>query len=118
MTGPVVCDKCREEFVINRFIKSFDVLRDGTPLAITSFECPACGQMYTVHVEDEQSEQLRDNLRRAQERYRDCCYQTPINTEQERQLKQEIATRKQALYKHEFRLKKHYMKRLKKYGKS
>lgn len=108
------CGACGMEFTIDRLDVEKDTMKDGHPIEIISFTCPKCDEKYIVTVRDEESARLRDKLQAAQEAYRKSGDSHDENTI--RKARNEVSYSKRALMIYMSKLKKKYLKELRKRG--
>lgn len=110
-----VCDECGMEFTIERLDIDKDTMKDGHEVEVISFTCPKCDEKFIVAVRDEESARLQDRLQSAQEKYRKSG---DIKAEDKvRQLRNEMKYSKRSLATYMSKLKKKYLKELRKRGK-
>lgn len=110
-----VCNECGMEFTIDRLDTDKDVMKDGHEVEVISFTCPKCDERFVVAVRDEESARLRDKLQAAQEEHRKSYDSNDEN--KIRRLKNEVSYSKRALTIYMSKLKKKYLKELRKRGK-
>lgn len=109
------CDACGMEFAVHKFDTEKDTLKDGHEISVVSFSCPKCDERFIVTVRDEESARLRDILQESQERYRQSYNPNDLDTG--RRLRNEVGHNKRALLRYMYKLKRRYLKELKKRGK-
>ncbi len=110
-----VCDECGMEFTIDRLDTDKEAMKDGHEVEVISFTCPKCDEKFIVAVRDEESARLRDKLQSSQEYYRKIY--DPKDQNKTRQLRNEIYYNKRSLVVYMDKLKKRYLKELRKRGK-
>lgn len=110
-----VCDECGMEFTVDRLDTDKEVMKDGHEVEVISFTCPKCDERFIVSVRDEESAGLRDKLQAAQEDYRKTY--DPQDENKTRRLRNEIYYNKRSLMVYMNKLKKRYLKELRKRGK-
>lgn len=110
-----VCDECGMEFTVDRLDTDKEVMKDGHDVEVISFTCPKCDERFIVAVRDEESARLRDKLQAAQEEYRKSYDVKDDN--KVRRLRNEVSYSKRALTTYMSKLKKRYLKELRKRGK-
>lgn len=110
-----VCDECGMEFTVDRLDTDKEVMKDGHDVEVISFTCPKCDERFIVAVRDEESARLRDKLQAAQEEYRKSYDIKDDN--KVRRLRNEVSYSKRALTTYMSKLKKRYLKELRKRGK-
>lgn len=110
-----VCNECGMEFTVDRLDTDKEVMKDGRDVEVISFTCPKCDERFIVAVRDEESARLRDKLQAAQEEYRKSYDIKDDN--KVRRLRNEVSYSKRALTTYMSKLKKKYLKELRKRGK-
>lgn len=110
-----VCNECGMEFTVDRLDTDKEVMKDGHDVEVISFTCPKCDERFIVAVRDEESARLRDKLQAAQEEYRKSYDIKDDN--KVRRLRNEVSYSKRALTTYMSKLKKKYLKELRKRGK-
>lgn len=110
-----VCNECGMEFTVDRLDTDKEVMKDGHDVEVISFTCPKCDERFIVAVRDEESARLRDKLQAAQEEYRKSYDIKDDN--KVRRLRNEVSYSKRALTTYMSKLKKRYLKELRKRGK-
>lgn len=110
-----VCNECGMEFTIERLDVDKHTMKDGTEVEVISFTCPKCDEKFVVAVRDEESARLRDRLQSVQEKYRKSGDIKDENMV--RQLRNEVQYSKRSLAVYMSKLKKKYLKELRKRGK-
>lgn len=105
-----ICDDCGMEFKIQRLDEKTDTMKDGHKVRVLSFTCPKCDNEYIVSVMDEQSAQLRKEWKAAQEEHQNS------SGDKLRITKNEMEFRKKKMFTYMNRLKKHYLKELRRRG--
>ncbi len=110
-----VCNECGMEFTVDRLDTDKEVMKDGHDVEVISFTCPKCDERFIVAVRDEESARLRDKLQAAQEEYRKSYDVKDDN--KVRRLRNEVSYSKRALTTYMSKLKKRYLKELRKRGK-
>ena len=108
-----VCDACGMEFEVEKFNVDKDVLGDQ-PIEVVSFTCPKCDERYIVTVRDEESGKMQAQLKKAQR-----AYQKSYNAHDEdnmRKARQEADFYKRKMQNYMRRLKKRYLKELRRRG--
>lgn len=110
-----VCNECGMEFTVDRLDTDKEVMKDGHDVEVISFTCPKCDERFIVAVRDEESARLRDKLQAAQEEYRKSYDVKDDN--KVRRLRNEVSYSKRALTTYMSKLKKKYLKELRKRGK-
>ena len=110
-----VCNECGMEFTIERLDVDKHTMRDGNEVEVISFTCPKCDEKFVVAVRDEESARLRDRLQSVQEKYRKSGDIKDENMV--RQLRNEVQYSKRSLAVYMSKLKKKYLKELRKRGK-
>lgn len=101
-----ICDECGMEFTVERLTEEQDTLK-GHPVKVLSFICPKCDNKYIVSVMDDESAQLRKEWKAAQGEYRD---------QDSRSARNEADFRKKKMFVYMNKLKKQYLKELRKRG--
>ena len=110
-----VCNECGMEFTVERLDVDKHTMKDGNEVEVISFTCPKCDEKFVVAVRDEESARLRDRLQSAQEKYRKSGDIKDENMV--RQLRNEAQYSKRSLAVYMSKLKKKYLKELRKRGK-
>ena len=110
-----VCNECGMEFTIERLDVDKHIMKDGNEVEVISFTCPKCDEKFVVAVRDEESARLRDRLQSVQEKYRKSGDIKDENMV--RQLRNEVQYSKRSLAVYISKLKKKYLKELRKRGK-
>lgn len=110
-----VCNECGMEFTIERLDVDKQTMKDGNEVEVISFTCPKCDEKFVVAVRDEESARLRDRLQSVQEKYRKSGDIKDENMV--RQLRNEVQYSKRSLAVYMSKLKKKYLKELRKRGK-
>lgn len=110
-----VCNECGMEFTIERLDIGKHTMKDGNEVEVISFTCPKCDEKFVVAVRDEESARLRDRLQSVQEKYRKSGDIKDENMV--RQLRNEVQYSKRSLAVYMSKLKKKYLKELRKRGK-
>ena len=110
-----VCNECGMEFTIERLDIDKHTMKDGSEVEVISFTCPKCDEKFVVAVRDEESARLRDRLQSVQEKYRKSGDIKDENMV--RQLRNEVQYSKRSLAVYMSKLKKKYLKELRKRGK-
>lgn len=110
-----VCNECGMEFTVDRLYTDKEVMKDGHDVEVISFTCPKCDERFIVAVRDEESARLRDKLQAAQKEYRKSYDIKDDN--KVRRLRNEVSYSKRALTIYMSKLKKKYLKELRKRGK-
>ena len=110
-----VCNECGMEFTVDRLDMDKETMKDGHKVEVISFTCPKCDEKFIVAVRDEESARLRDKLQAAQEEYRKSYDIKDDN--KVRRLRNEVSYSKRALTTYMSKLKKRYLKELRKRGK-
>lgn len=109
------CDACGMDFAVRRFDTEKDTLKDGHEISVVYFSCPKCDERFIVTVRDEESARLRDILQESQERYRQSYDSS--DSDKTRKARNEVGHNKRALLRYMYKLKRRYLKELKKRGK-
>lgn len=110
-----VCNECGMEFTVDRLDIDKDTMKGGHEVEVISFTCPKCDERFIVAVRDDESARLQDRLQSAQEKYRKSG---DIKDEDKvRQLRNEMKYSKRSLMVYTDKLKKRYLKELRKRGK-
>lgn len=109
------CNACGMEFTVERLDTDKDIMKDGHKVEVMFFTCPKCDEKFIVSVRDEESARLRDNLWSAQQVYQQSF--DPKDESKQRIARNEVNYSKRALIVYMNRLKKKYLKELKKRGK-
>lgn len=110
-----VCDSCGMEFKINHLDTDIDTMKNGYEVEVISFTCPKCDEKYIVAVRDEESARLQKDLQAAQVAYKKSY--DPKDDSKQRTARNEVRYRKKVLMTYMSKLKKKYLKELKKRGK-
>lgn len=110
-----VCNECGMEFTIERLDIDKDTMKDGHEVEVISFTCPKCDEKFIVTVRDEESARLQGKLQSVQEKYRKSGDTKDEN--KMRQLRNEVKYSKRSLAVYMDKLKKKYLKELRKRGK-
>lgn len=110
-----VCNECGMEFTIEHLDIDKHTMKDGNEVEVISFTCPKCDEKFVVAVRDEESARLRDRLQSVQEKYRKSGDIKDENMA--RQLRNEVQYSKRSLAVYMSKLKKKYLKELRKRGK-
>lgn len=110
-----VCNECGMEFTIDRLDIDKHTMKDGNEVEVVSFTCPKCDEKFVVAVRDEESARLQGKLQSAQEKYKESCETKAEN--KMRQLRNEVKYSKRTLAIYMSKLKKKYLKELRKRGK-
>lgn len=64
-TKVTVCDKCKDEFIISfHDLKVEGIVVGGENLTVTNFRCPRCEKMYVVLIDNVQTLQMKEYIRR------------------------------------------------------
>ena len=105
-----ICDSCGMEFEIEALDRVQDTLKDGQEVEVLSFTCPKCDERYIVAVRDTTSASLQKSVQAAKEAYRNSY------GADEYKLKKEMEFHKRQLSLYMSRLKKRYLKELRKRG--
>lgn len=109
-----ICNNCGMEFTIQKLNKQSDTMKDGNDVEVLSFTCPKCDERYIVTVRDDYSGELQKELEYSQDRYRNGYDKhNPNNEERLAQAQREVKINKKRLYTYMNRLKKRYIKELK-----
>ena len=109
-----MCDECGMSFTIDKMDVSKETMDNGQAVEVVSFTCPKCDSRYIIAVRDEESTRLRDQLQKAQEDYKDSY--EPGNEEKMRQAKKQVNFCKRQLMNYMNKLKKKYLKELRRRG--
>ena len=107
-----VCDACGMEFTLERLDVDKDQIGNNL-VEVISFTCPKCDERFIVAVRDKESAKLRDQLQKAQKSY-EKSYGS--GEEAMRQAKKEVSFRKRQLTNYMSKLKKKYLKELRRRG--
>ena len=108
-----VCDNCGMEFEVERLDVTKEMLKDN-PVEVISFTCPKCDERYVIAVRDETSAQLQKDLQAAKGAYQDSY--DPKNEDSMRVAKREMDFRKRQLGAYMHKLKKKYLKEMRRRG--
>lgn len=110
-----VCNECGMEFTVDRLDTTKDTMKCGHEVEVISFTCPKCNEKFIVAVRDEESARLQDKFQAAQEEYRNGYN---IKDENKlRKLRNEVKYSKRSLMVYMDKLRKRYLKELRKRGK-
>lgn len=109
-----VCNECGMEFTVDKLDTTKETLKDGKEVEVVSFTCPKCDERYVVTVRDAESARLRDEFQKAQDVYRRSY--DPKDENKMRKAKNDVGYRKRALMNYMNKLKKKYLKELRKRG--
>ena len=118
MSYSIICDVCGMELDIEKFDECTEEFKRRT-VKIKSFACPKCDEVYIVSVFDEESDRLRDEWKSVNKGFHvinkmEDGYE---KDEQIRLLLKEKATKKRAMVNYNNKLKKSYIKEMKRHGK-
>lgn len=118
MSYSIVCDVCGMELNIEKFDEHTEEFK-GRTVKIKSFACPKCDEVYIVSVFDEESDRLRDEWKSVNKGFQAIKKMKggAEKDEQIRLLLKEKASRKRAMVSYNNRLKKSYIKEMKRHGK-
>lgn len=107
------CDYCKEDFEIGEIGQRSEIL-EGEKLTIIFFSCPHCGKEYVASVTDSKILEMREDLRRARETFNNC----DLFEESQRKRKawKDMKHYKKKIINYQDKLRKRYMKELKKRG--
>lgn len=108
-----VCDNCGMEFEVERLDVTKEMLKDN-PVEVVSFTCPKCDERFIIAVRDEHSAELQKELQAAKDAYKNSY--DPKNEDSMRVAKREMDFRKRQLGSYMHKLKKKYLKELRKRG--
>lgn len=112
-----VCNNCGLEFQVNKLDVITDTLKDGHEVEVISFICPKCDERYIIAVRDEESGRMQKEVQAAKSAYKGSYKANdPESEERMRKTKKEVdfKRRQQAVYMR--KLKKRYLKELRKRG--
>lgn len=110
-----VCDACGMEFEVNKIDKETDTLKNGDEVEILSVTCPKCDERFIITVRDDHSAELQKEFKRAKEIYK-ASYDSQ-DEDKMRIARRNADYRKRQLYVYMDKLKKKYLKELRKRGK-
>lgn len=116
MSYNIVCDVCGMELDIDKFDKQIEEFKGGT-IKVLSFACPKCDEVYIVSVFDSESDRLRDEWKAVDFQAVKGMRDGAEKDEKIRLLLKEKAARKRAMVNYNNRLKKSYIKEMKRHGK-
>lgn len=105
------CDECGMEFIEPKFDKRKDAMKDGHEVDVMYFTCPKCDREYIVSVFDDESFILRKEYIQAMNNYRESG-----DGEFVREARKEAEFKKKKLRVYTNKLKKKYLKELRKRG--
>lgn len=108
-----VCDNCGMEFVVERLDVTKEAIKDE-PVEVVSFTCPKCDERYIIAVRDDHSAQLQKEFQAVKDAYKNSY--DPKNEGAMRVAKREMDFRKRQLGSYTHKLKKKYLKELRKRG--
>lgn len=111
------CNNCGLEFQVDRLDVSSCTMKDGHEVEVISFTCPKCDEQYIIAVRDEESGRMQKEIQKAKEAYRHSYKKGDSESENKmRSTKKEVDFKKkqQAVYMR--KLKKRYLKELRKRG--
>lgn len=112
-----VCDNCGMEFELESLDANKETLRDGTLVEVISFTCPKCDERYIVSVKDEIAVLMQRELKSARDLYRTSFDpKDPGNADFMHKTKRDIEHMQRQLGVYKSKLKKKYLKELKKRG--
>ena len=109
-----ICDSCGMEFQIEKLDLTKDSLNDGSEVEILSFTCPKCDEKYIVSVRDDYSGQLQKEVQAAKHAYHNSY--DGEESDSEHQSRKDVEFKKKKLYAYMNKLKKKYLKELRKRG--
>lgn len=115
MKKTFICDVCGMEFSTKKLDEEKYTLKNGVEVEVLSFSCPKCDEKFIATVKDEESKKLRDELFAAQDEYKVRRRKDGENAL--RRLKSEIYYCRKSLTQHTKKLKKKYLKEVRKNGK-
>lgn len=107
MSKTCFCNQCGMEFEIEKFDKVKDTLKDGTEVKVISFTCPKCDEQYIVSVVDEEADRIREEWKHAEQLYLES---------KSHEDKREMVFLKKKMHVYSNKLKKRYIKELKRRG--
>lgn len=118
MSYSIVCDVCGMELNIEKFDYSQEEFK-GRVVKVQSFSCPKCDEVYIVAVFDKNSDELREQLRILNKEFDKLKSMKDGEAKDEkiRLLLKDRASRKRAMVNYNNRLRKSYIKELKRHGK-
>lgn len=108
-----VCDNCGMEFEVERLDVTKETLK-GEPIEVVSFTCPKCDERFIIAVRNDTSAQLQKELQAAKDAYKNSY--DPKNEDSVRVAKREMEFRKRQLGSYMHKLKKKYLKEMRKRG--
>ena len=112
-----VCDNCGMEFELESLDAAKETLLDGTPIEVISFTCPKCDEKYIVSVKDDIAVNMQRELKSARDLYRTSFDPNdPGNEEFMHKTKRNIEYMQKQLGVYKSKLKKKYLKELRKRG--
>lgn len=107
-----VCDNCGMEFEIERLDVEKDTMKNGHEVEVISFTCPKCDEKFIIAVRDTISAQIQKELQDAKAEYYGSY--DPANTNRNAKRDMEFKKRQLGAYMH--KLKKKYLKEMRKRG--
>ena len=109
-----VCDACGMEFNVEKLDVNKDYLGKDHQVEVISFTCPKCDELYVVAVRDDESAGIQKKLEQAKKIYKDSY--DPNNPDKMRYAKKEVDFQKRYLSNYMSKLKKRYLKELRRRG--
>lgn len=109
----VTCDHCKEDFEIGEIGQRSDTL-EGKKLTIVFFTCPNCSKEYIASVMDSKVSQLKEDHNRARETFNSCDLFR--ESQKKRKAWKEMEYCKKKIVNYQDKLKKEYMKELRRRG--
>lgn len=115
MKRTFVCDICGIEFSVKKFDREKYTMKNGAEVNVLSFSCPKCSEKYVANIKDKESKKLKDELIAVENEYKERLkYKDDGNAL--RRLKGEIFYCRKSLTQYTKKLKKKYLKEIRKYG--
>lgn len=118
MRYQITCDNCGMDIRIKNF-GIVETKLKGNPVKVQSFSCPKCDEVYVVAVFDKESDRMRNELKSLQSDFKELANmpQGAMKDERARVLINEQKAKKRMMIAHNNRLKKAYIKELRRHGK-
>ena len=109
-----VRDNCGMEFEVEHLDVEKDTMKNGHEVEVISFTCPKCHEKYIIAVRDETSAQIQKELQDAKAKYYGSYDLAKDNTDRNAKRDMEFKKRQLGAYMH--KLKKKYLKEMRKRG--
>lgn len=112
-----VCDACGMEFTVDKLDKTDETMKNGKEVTVLSFTCPKCDSRFVISVMDDESKKLRDELEKSRTAYANSYGgKNHEGEEKERNARLDVEYHKRQLMLYMNRLKKSYLKEIKRSG--